>query len=79
MRDSYCEALGKSYLRGAESSGHSAKLFILADMNFDAILREGYRRLQPLEPDLVTAHETLLACDHMVLIFPLWCGDMPAS
>jgi putative NADPH-quinone reductase len=47
-------------------------------MNFDAILRDGYRRLQPLEPDLVTAHETLLACDHMVPIFPLWCGDMPA-
>ena len=24
------------------------------------------------------AYETLASCDHLVLIFPLWCGDMPA-
>ncbi len=78
QRDSYCAALGQAYLRGAESGGHRAKLFLLAEMNFDAILREGYRRLQPLEPDLVAAREALLGCDHVVFIFPLWCGDMPA-
>ena len=77
-RDSYCEALGKAYLRGAESGGHEAKLFLLADMKFDAILREGYRREQPLEPDLVAAREALQASEHMVFVFPLWCGDMPA-
>jgi NAD(P)H dehydrogenase (quinone) len=76
--DSYCEALGKAYLRGAESGGHQAQLFMLARMNFDAILREGYRREQPLEPDLVVARQALLASDHLVFIFPLWCGDMPA-
>jgi NAD(P)H dehydrogenase (quinone) len=75
---SYCEALGKAYLRGAQAGGHDAKLFLLADMKFDAILREGYHRLQPLEPDLVAAREAFLACDHVVFVFPLWCGDMPA-
>jgi NAD(P)H dehydrogenase (quinone) len=77
-RDSYCEALGEAYRRGAESAGHQAQLFVLARMNFDAILREGYRREQPLEPDLVTAREALRNCSHMVFVFPLWCGDMPA-
>jgi hypothetical protein len=51
QRDAYCEALGRAYQRGAESGGHKAKLFLLARMNFDAILREGYRREQVLEPD----------------------------
>lgn len=78
QRDSYCEALGNAYLRGAESAGHVAKLFVLARMNFDAILREGYRRPQVLEPDLAAAREAFLACDHVVFVFPLWCGDMPA-
>ena len=78
MRDSYSEALGQAYLRGAESGGHEAKLFLLARMNFDAILREGYRREQPLEPDLVAARQALKASDHLVFVFPLWCGDMPA-
>jgi NAD(P)H dehydrogenase (quinone) len=78
LRDSYSEALGQAYRRGAESGGHQAQLFALADMNFDAILREGYRRLQPLEPDLAAARDAFVACDHVVLVFPLWCGDMPA-
>src|SRR5665647_2538979 len=76
--DSYCEALGDAYRLGAESGGHQAKLFVLARMNFDAILRGGYRHLQPLEPDLAAAREAFLACDHVVFVFPLWLGDMPA-
>ena len=78
QRDSYCEALGKAYLRGAEEGGHEAQLFALGRMNFDAILREGYRRPQPLEADLAAARDVFLACDHVVFAFPLWCGDMPA-
>jgi NAD(P)H dehydrogenase (quinone) len=75
---SYCETLGKAYLRGAESAGHQAQLFALARMKFDAILREGYRRAQPLEPALVAARQALQASDHLVFVFPLWCSDMPA-
>lgn len=76
--DSYCAALGAAYLHGAQAGGHEAKLFLLGEMRFDAILREGYRREQPLEPDLAVAREAFLAAEHVVLIFPLWCGDMPA-
>ena len=76
--DSYSEALGQAYRRGAEAGGHRAQLFLLAKMSFDAILREGYRREQPLEPDLAAARQALIDCDHVVFIFPLWCGDMPA-
>src|SRR5471032_3175882 len=78
QRDTYCEALGKAYQRGAESGGHKANLFLLAHMNFDAILREGYRRQQVLEPDLAAARDAIQACDHVVFVFPLYLGDMPA-
>ena len=78
LHNSYSEALGEAYRRGAESGGHHADLFVLGRMNFDAILREGYRREQPLEPDLAAARAAFVACDHVVVIFPLWCGDMPA-
>lgn len=78
MHGSYCEALGEAYLRGAESAGHEAKLLLLSRMKFEPVLREGYRREQPLEPDLVAARQALQTSDHWALIFPLWCGDMPA-
>jgi len=78
QRATLCEALGRAYERGAAAAGHDAKLFLLSELSFDPILRDGYRKEQPLEPDLQTAYKTLAACDHLVLIFPLWCGDMPA-
>ncbi|HEY5964559.1 MAG TPA: NAD(P)H-dependent oxidoreductase [Xanthobacteraceae bacterium] len=74
----FCEALGKAYKEAADAAGHQAQLFPLAALTFDPILHHGYRMVQPLEPDLQKAYEALAACDHLVLIFPLWCGDMPA-
>lgn len=76
--DSYCAALGRAYLRGAQEGGHEARLFLLGEMSFDPVLREGYRGEQELEPDLLDAREAFVGADHVVLIFPLWCGDMPA-
>lgn len=78
LRESYCEALGQAYFHGATRGGHEARLFTLATMEFDAILRGGYREAQALEPDLVAAREAFLASDHVVFVFPLWLGDMPA-
>lgn len=74
----FCEALAEAYRRGAEGAGHRVHLFSLAQMRFEPILRGGYREEQPLEPDLQAAYDALAASDHWVLIFPLWCGDMPA-
>lgn len=74
----FCQALGAAYEEGAAGAGHDVRSFVLSQMEFDPILHEGYRREQPLEPHLRSAYEALGWCDHLVLIFPLWCGDMPA-
>jgi putative NADPH-quinone reductase len=78
QHDTLCEALGEAYRRGAAGAGHEVKLFVLSRMQFDPILHEGYRREQPLEPDLRAAYDAMSAADHWVMIFPLWCGDLPA-
>jgi NAD(P)H dehydrogenase (quinone) len=78
LPNTFCEALGKAYKDGAESAGHQATLVLLSQIAFDPILREGFHRVQPLEPDLQAAYRAFKDCDHWVLIFPLWYGDMPA-
>ncbi len=75
---SFCEALGDAYARGAQGAGHHVEVVKTALMTFDPVLRTGYREVQPLEPDLVAAHEAMLAAEHLVFIFPLWLGSMPA-
>jgi len=77
-KDTYCEALGEAYRRGAEAGGHQATLFVTSKMVFDPILHEGFAKIQPLEPDLQAAHEAIIAADHLVFIFPLWLGTLPA-
>jgi putative NADPH-quinone reductase len=78
LRQTLCESLAEQYARGAEDAGHDVTTVLLADVVFDPILREGYRRVQDLEPELQKIAQRLADCDHLVLVFPLWCGDMPA-
>lgn len=73
-----CEALGEAYRRGAEAAGHEARLFVLSRMSFDPILHQGFSKPQPLEPDLKAAQDAIGAADHLVLVFPLWFGTLPA-
>jgi putative NADPH-quinone reductase len=74
----FCEAVGEAYRKGAAEAGHEARHFVTARMTLDPSLREGYARVQALEPDLAAASKALLAADHIVLIFPLWLGTLPA-
>lgn len=77
-KDTYCEALGEAYGRGAEASGHSATLFVTSKMAFDPILHEGFTKIQTLDPDLQMAHDAIMEANHLVFIFPLWLGTLPA-
>jgi NAD(P)H dehydrogenase (quinone) len=77
-RGTYCEALANAYRTGAEAAGHEAALFVLSKMTFDPILHEGFSGTQALEPDLQAAQAARGAADHIVLVFPLWLGTLPA-
>ena len=73
----FCERSAMPMKKGA-SARPRREAVPPSEMDFDAILHDGFRKEQPLEPDLRLAYESLASCDHLVLIFPLWCGDMPA-
>ena len=77
-KGTFCEAWGEAYQRGAREAGHEARLYVLSKMLFDPVLYEGFSKVQPLEPDLKAAHDAILMADHLVIVFPLWLGDMPA-
>ena len=50
QQNTYCEALGEAYKKGATNSGHSVEMFVLSRLTFDPILKKGYEEEQPLEP-----------------------------
>ena len=77
-KNTFCEALGDAYRHGAEAAGHQVTMFVTLKMAFDPILREGFSKVQPLERDLRLAHDLIMEADHLVFIFPLWLGTLPA-
>lgn len=76
--DSLCAAIAAGYVEGATRAGADVELLRLGELDFDPILRSGYREEQPLEPDLVRAQEAILAADRVVLVTAIWWGAYPA-
>jgi NAD(P)H dehydrogenase (quinone) len=49
---SYCASIASTYGRAARDAGHEVRLIDLARLNFDPVLHQGYKEIQPLEPGL---------------------------
>ncbi len=71
-------ALAQKYYEGAKGAGHDVKLTSLAKLQFDPILHKGYQKIQELEPDLVQAQKDITWAEHIVIVYPLWWGTVPA-
>jgi NAD(P)H dehydrogenase (quinone) len=75
---SLCGAIADSYIAGAKAAGQDVRLVRLGNLKFDPILHNGYNTIQPLEPDLVAAQESIVWAEHLVFIYPIWWGSIPA-
>ena len=77
-RESYNFALARAYQKGVERSGADHKIINISELNFNPNLQFGYRKRTELEPDLLQAQEHLSWADHIVWIYPVWWGSVPA-
>lgn len=75
---SLCTALGEAYAQGARDKGHVVRQLKLGEMSFDPILRGGYEQSQTLEPDLLEAQRQIHWAEHLVFVYPVWWGGVPA-
>jgi putative NADPH-quinone reductase len=70
--------LEEAYAKGAEAHGHEVRRIQVATLDFP-LLRSQYEwEKGELPPSLAPAQEAIKWCEHLVLFFPLWLGDMPA-
>lgn len=76
--ESFNAALTDAYVRGAKNTDAVVSVLHLRDLNFNPILRFGYRKRTPLEPDLEMALKKIKEADHIVWVFPMWWYGLPA-
>jgi putative NADPH-quinone reductase len=70
-------ALASAYALAAAAAGHAVKRLEVARLDF-AMLRDQADWQGPPPPALAEAQAMIAWADHIVLIFPLWLGTMPA-
>jgi putative NADPH-quinone reductase len=75
---SYCGELASAYVRAARQAGHEVRFFKLGEIAFDPTLHHGYQRRQELEPGLVEVKDAIAWAKHLVFVYPIWWGAMPA-
>lgn len=76
--ESYNNALANAYKIGVAESEAEFVMIHIRDLVFDPNLAFGYRKRMELEPDLLAARAHILWCDHIVWIYPVWWGSVPA-
>ncbi len=72
-------ALADEYNSGATAAGHEVRRLDLGRFGFDPILKQGYKVIQELEPDLVKAQESILWADHLGLCLSDLVGDVSGT
>ena len=76
--DSFCGAIATCYFEAATQAGREVRIMQLGALNFDPVLHEGYNQIQTLEQDLLDAQADIMWAEHLVFVFPLWWGGVPA-
>lgn len=73
-----CHALADAYVEGVSQAGHSVCRIRLADLDFPLLRSRKQWVDEPLPQVLVTAQAGIQWAEHIVIVFPLWLGGMPA-
>lgn len=73
-----CRALAESYVEGARSAGHEVHRVDLAKLDIPLLRSMDEFQHGLIPPDLRDAAEAIRRAEHIVFVFPLWLGTMPA-
>lgn len=71
-------ALAASYIEGAEKGGHDVRVVEVAALNFPLIRSQEDWDKSPVPRDIIDAQEKIRWAQHLLIVYPLWMGTMPA-
>lgn len=73
-----CRALADSYAEGARSTRHEVRQIDIAKLDIPLLRSMEEFQHGMIPPDLRDAAEAIKRAEHIVFVFPLWLGTMPA-
>lgn len=73
-----CRALADAYADGARASGHEVRIIDIATLDFPVLRSSLEFNEGSLPAGLEDAARAIQEAGHLVFVFPLWLGTMPA-
>jgi len=73
-----CHALADAYRVGAEHAGYEVRTITVADLTFPWIRNKTDFEKGERPPAITEAQSVIRTSDHLVIVYPLWHGTMPA-
>jgi putative NADPH-quinone reductase len=74
----YIHALADAYAAGADQNGHPVRRIDIAKLAFPVLRSPMEWQTQAPPPAIAMAGKDIAWADHIVLLYPLWLGDVPA-
>lgn len=78
LHERFCHALAERYATGARQAGHEVDMVQVARIEFPLLRsKEEWGEGTP-PPDIQDAQRRIGEADHVLIVYPLWLGAMPA-
>jgi putative NADPH-quinone reductase len=74
----FCHALAEAYAEGAFAGGHQVRFITVADLDFPLLRSKADWNEAPPPSVIAETQWTMAWAEHLVIIYPLWLGGMPA-
>jgi putative NADPH-quinone reductase len=74
----FIHALAEAYADGAEKGGHEVRRIKIAELEFPLLRSQREWKESPIPADIAAAQEAVMWAEHLVLLYPMWLGDVPA-
>jgi putative NADPH-quinone reductase len=73
-----CHALASAYQEAASAAGHTVTRIDVAELDFSLLRTQQEFEAGTPNADIKSAQNAIRMAHHIVLIYPLWLGTMPA-
>jgi putative NADPH-quinone reductase len=73
-----CHALADAYAAGAERAGYAVDRIDIAKLDFPVLRTQTGFENEDVPPNLRSAQHAIANAQHLLIVYPLWLGGMPA-
>lgn len=74
----FCHALADAYAEGARAGGHELRRIEVGELSFPLLRSQKEWAGGAVPPDIARAQDAIRWAQHLVILYPMWLGEMPA-